>query len=327
MTEFVLETQGLTRYYGDKLAVDHIDLKIPRGCICGFVGRNGSGKTTAIKLMLGFLKPTAGSSRLLGCDSQNLTPAIRRRIGYVAEGHRLIRWMTIAEIAKFQSAFFHEQLASAKQDETGLATAKQSEAGWDSKFFWDMIDYFGLSKKQKIKHLSNGQRAQVSLALTLAPNPELLIMDDPTLGLDAAIRRQFLEGMIELIMRQGRTILFSSHILGDIERVADKIVVIDKGVVRADCSLEQFRTAVKKVKFVFNQSPPETIDIEGLLGSRRSDKELEIILVGTSDEKITEWAKSSGAADYQTINMNLEDQFIEYTAPAGRNKPFTWEAK
>jgi ABC-2 type transport system ATP-binding protein len=307
MTEFVLETQGLTKYYGDKLAVDHIDLKIPRGCICGFVGRNGSGKTTAIKLMLGFLKPTAGSSLLLGCDSQNLTPAIRQRIGYVAEGHRLIRWMTIAEIAKFQSAFFHEQ--------------------WDSKFFWDMIEYFGLSKKQKIKHLSNGQRAQVSLALTLAPNPELLIMDDPTLGLDAAIRRQFLEGIIELIMRQGRTILFSSHILGDIERVADKIVVIDKGVIRADCSLEQFRMAVKKVRFVFNQSSPETVDIDGLLVSKRSDKELEIILVGTTDEKIAEWAKSSGATDYQAINMNLEDQFIEYTAPASRNKPFAWEAK
>ena len=317
MTEFVLETQGLTKYYGDKLALDHIDLKIPRGCICGFVGRNGSGKTTAIKLMLGFLKPTTGSSRLLDCDSQNLTPAIRQRIGYVAEGHRLIRWMTIAEIAKFQNAFFHEQPAS----------AKQGEAGWDSKFFWDMIDYFGLPKKQKIKHLSNGQRAQVSLALTLAPNPELLIMDDPTLGLDAAIRRQFLEGIIELIMRQGRTILFSSHILGDIERVADKIVVIDKGVIRADCSLEQFRTAVKKVRFVFSQAPPETVDIEGLLGSRRSDKELEMILVGTADEKIAEWAKSSGAADYQAINMNLEDQFIEYTAPAGGNKPFVWEAK
>jgi ABC-2 type transport system ATP-binding protein len=307
MTEFVLETQGLTKFYGDKLAVDHIDLKIPRGCICGFVGRNGSGKTTAIKLMLGFLKPTVGSSRLLGCDSQDLTPAIRQRIGYVAEGHRLIRWMTIAEIAKFQSAFFSQQ--------------------WDSKFFWDMIEYFGLSKKQKIKHLSNGQRAQVSLALTLAPNPELLIMDDPTLGLDAAIRRQFLEGIIELIMRQGRTILFSSHILGDIERVADKIVVIDKGVIRADCSLEQFRTAVKKVRVVFNQSLPETIDIEGLLHFRRSDKELEMILVGTADEKIAEWAKSSGAADYQAINMNLEDQFIEYTAHAGRNKPFVWEAK
>lgn len=213
MTETVLQTQGLTKYYGSTLALDHLDLKIPQGCICGFVGRNGAGKTTAIKLMLGLLKPTAGSSRLLGCDSQELEPAIRQRIGYVTEGHRLFRWMSISELQKFQRAFFPKQ--------------------WDDKFFADMIEYFDLPKKRKIKHLSNGERAQVSLALALAPNPELLIMDDPTLGLDAAIRRQFLEGMIELIMRQGRTVLFSSHILGDVERVSDRIVVIDKGVLRA----------------------------------------------------------------------------------------------
>lgn len=307
MNDYVIETKGLTKFYGSKLALDHIDLKIPRGSICGFVGRNGSGKTTAIKLMLGFLNPTCGSSTLLGCDSQNLTPSVRQRIGYAAEGHRLIRWMTIAEIARFHSAFFANQ--------------------WDNKFFWEMIEYFELSKKQKIKHLSNGQRAQVSLALTLAPNPELLIMDDPTLGLDAAIRHQFLEGMIELIMRQGRTILFSSHILGDIERVADKIVVIDKGVIRADCSLEQFRSAVKKVRFTFSQSPPEKIDIDGLLNHRRNNNDLELVLVNTPDERIEQWAKSSAAIDYQSLNINLEEQFIEYTARAGRTKLFTWEAR
>lgn len=315
MTDTVLETQGLTKYYGSTLALDNMTVKIPRGCICGFVGRNGSGKTTAIKLLLGFLNPTAGSSKLLGCDSQQLTPQIRQRIGYVSEGHRLIRWMTIAEIAKFQSAFFPGQLAS----------AKRSEAGWDGKFFREMIEYFELSKKQKIKHLSTGQRAQVSLALALAPNPELLVMDDPTLGLDAAIRRQFLEGMIRLIMQQGRTILFSSHILGDVERVADRLLVIDKGVIKSDCSLEQFRSAVKKVRFIFSQPPPTSVNIEGLLRSKAGEKELELVLVGTADEKIADWATSAGAKDYQPVNMNLEDQFIEYTATAGQKKPFSWE--
>ncbi len=307
MNEIVLETQGLTKYYGGTLAVDHIDLKIPRGCICGFVGRNGAGKTTAIKLMLGLLNPTAGSSRLLGCDSSALTPAIRQRIGYVTEGHRLFRWMTIAGLEKFQRAFFPKQ--------------------WDDKFFADMIEYLNLPKKKKIKHLSNGQRAQVSLALALAPNPELLIMDDPTLGLDAAIRRQFLEGMIELIMRQGRTVLFSSHILGDVERVSDRIVVIDKGVLRANCSLEQFQKAIKKVIVSFADSAPDEVNIDGLLHCKRSEKGLELTLIGTDDEKISEWAKSAGAGNYNIVKMNLEDQFIEFTAPANHRRLFQWEER
>jgi ABC-2 type transport system ATP-binding protein len=150
-------------------------------------------------------------------------------------------------------------------------------------------------------------------------------MDDPTLGLDAAIRRQFLEGMIELIMRQGRTVLFSSHILGDVERVADRIVVIDRGVLKANCTLEQFREAVKKVIFSFKDSMPTEVDIDGLLHCRRSEKELEVTLVGTDEEKIVKWAKSAGAAQYNILQMNLEDQFIEFTAPPGRRRLFQWE--
>lgn len=305
MNEIVLETQGLTKYYGSTLAVDHLDLKVPRGCICGFLGRNGAGKTTAIKLMLGFLAPTAGSSKLLGCDSAALTPEIRQRIGYVTEGHRLFGWMSIAELERFQRAFFPGQ--------------------WDKTLFADMIEYFELSRKKKIKHLSNGQRAQVSLSLALAPKPDLLVMDDPTLGLDAAIRRQFLEGMIELIMRQGRTVLFSSHILGDVERVADRIAVIDKGWLRANCSLEEFRTAVKKVIFSFADSVPTEVEIDGVLHCRRSEKQLELTLVGTEEAQIAEWAKSAGAEEYHSAKMNLEDQFIEFTAPANRKKLFQWE--
>ena len=303
MAEIVLETKGLTKYYGAKPALDHLDLRVPRGCICGFLGRNGAGKTTAIKLMLGLLTPTTGSASLLGCDSTALTPAIRQRIGYVTEGHRLFLWMTIGRLEEFQRAFFPKQ--------------------WDSRLFAEMIDYFELSKKQKIKHLSNGQRAQVSLAL--APNPELLVMDDPTLGLDAAIRRQFLEGMIELIMRQGRTVLFSSHILADVERVADRIVVIDKGVLRADCPLEQFRASVCKVVVHFENSAPADVELPGLLHFRRSERQLELTLVGVGDAEVADWAARAGAQRFDFVEMNLEDQFIEFTAPPHRRPLFQWE--
>ena len=305
MTDIVIETKGLTKYFSQRCALDNLDLQIPRGCICGFVGRNGAGKTTAIKLMLGFLEPTSGDSKVLGCDSMSLTPEIRQRIGYVTEGHRLFKWMTINELENFQKPFFEDK--------------------WDKKIFSDMIEYFELSRKQKIKHLSNGQRAQVSLALALAPHPELLIMDDPTLGLDPAIRRQFLEGMIRLIMQQGRTVLFSSHILSDVERVSSQIVVLDKGRLRAHCSIDKFRESVLKARFSFTSGIPENIDIEGLLNYRILANELELILVKTTEQKISEWAKNIKAESFEIIQMNLEDQFIEFTEPKKRKKLFQWE--
>ena len=305
MSDIILETRGLTKYFSNKVALENFDLKIPRGCICGFVGRNGAGKTTAIKLILGMLKPTAGSSAILDCDSMLLTPEIRQKVGYVTEGHRLFRRMTIAQLEGFQKPFFDKQ--------------------WDDKFFTEMIGYFELSKKQMIKNLSNGQRAQVSLALALAPHPELLIMDDPTLGLDPAIRRQFLQGMIRLIMQQGRTVLFSSHILSDVERVSSQIVVIDKGRLRANCSIDRFRESIKKVKLSFSNKVPTDINIEGLLNCRIIDNELELILIDTSQEKISRWAASAGAENFEMIPMNLEDQFIEFTEPRKKEKLFPWE--
>jgi ABC-2 type transport system ATP-binding protein len=255
--------------------------------------------------MLGLLRPTNGECSVLGCDSQFLTPQIRQRIGYVTEGHRLYKWMKIGELEKFQRAFFPGQ--------------------WDGKLFNDMIEYFELSKKQKVKNLSNGQRAQVSLALTLAPNPELLIMDDPTLGLDVAIRRQFLEGVIHLLTRQGRTILFSSHILADVERVADRIVVIDKGMLKADCTMEQFRSAIQKFVITFAQQIPDDVNIEGTICCRSDGNLLEITVVNTAEQVVQDWAKQAGATDCKLVQMTLEDQFIEFTAPAKKGKLFDWE--
>ena len=306
MDDIIIETRQLSKYYGKTLALDHLNLRVRRGCIYGFLGRNGSGKTTAIKLMLGLLRPTTGSASVLGCDCQSLTPEIRGRIGYVTEGHRLYRWMRIGALEKFQRAFFPDR--------------------WNCQLFDEMLDYFDLSKKTKIKSLSNGQRAQVSLALTMAPDPDVMIMDDPTLGLDVVIRRQFLEGMIHLIQKKGKTILFSSHILGDVERVAERIAVIEKGVLRADCTLNEFREDIRKVHFVFEGGVPETIEVPGLLNKRQNKNHLELTLIRTTDAEIEEAVAKSGAKEYKIIEMNMEDQFIEFTAREKTKHLFQWEA-
>jgi ABC-2 type transport system ATP-binding protein len=305
MSDYAIETQGLTRYFGRNAAVNHLDLKISKGSIYGFLGRNGAGKSTAIKMLMGLLEPTAGTCSILGCDSGRLSPGLKSRIGYITEGHRIDPWMTIKGLEKFQMAFYPDR--------------------WDSKLFGEMLEYFELPAGRKIKHLSNGQRAQVSLALTLAPDPEVLIMDDPTLGLDVLIRRQFLEGMIQLIQRKGRTIIFSSHILSDVERVADRIAVLDNGVLRADCSLDQFRSHVRKLRFYYSGPIPAEVSIPGLLYSKNDGSIVETVLIGTTDEQIEQFKCETKADSFTELALSLEDQFIEFTQPQKRRRLFSWE--
>jgi ABC-2 type transport system ATP-binding protein len=307
MNEVVLQTRDLTKYYGRHLALDHLNLSVPKGIVYGLLGRNGSGKTTAIKLLLGFLNPTSGSSEVLGCDSDRLTPDVRGRVGYVCEGHPLYRWMSIGTLESFQKAFYPDV--------------------WDKRLFDEMLDYFGLIRKQRIRSLSNGQRAQVSLALAMATSPDLLIMDDPTLGLDVVIRRQFLQGMIHLIQQKGKTVLFSSHILSDVERVVDRVAVIDKGVLRADCTLDEFRSGIRRVRVERTAPLPVGFDLPGTLHCRQDDSITEWIVVGATDEQLERTFAQAPFKGFSCVPMNMEDQFIEFTTPAGKRRLFEWEEK
>jgi ABC-2 type transport system ATP-binding protein len=297
--------EGLTKCYGGTVAVDNCSFAIEPGTVCGFLGRNGAGKTTTIKLLVGLLWPTRGRATVLGCDCTELTPEVRSRVGYVTEGHRLPRWMRIGQLERFQRSFYPQ--------------------AWDERLFAEMLDHFELSRKQAVRQLSNGQRAQVSLALTLATTPEVLIMDDPTLGLDPAVRRQFLEGIVHLIMREGRTVLFSSHILSDVERVADRLLVMVDGRLRADCSLETFRATVVKRRLHFAGGLPAEPP-PGVLSYRPGEALLDAALLAQDEEALAAWATQHGATDGQRLPLTMEDQFIEFTERPGlRRRLFRWE--
>ena len=220
MNEIVIQAEGLTRYFGRKKAVDSLSLSIRRGSVYGFLGRNGSGKTTTIRMLLGMLHSTRGRSALLGCDSENLTPEIKARVGYLSEGHPLFTGCGSASTPEFLRNYY---------------------PNWDRPWFDAALARFRLDPKRRIGTLSRGERAQVALALCLAPQPELLILDDPAMGLDPVVRRDFLESIVEMIQQEGRTIFFSSHNLADVERVADRIGIIEEGVLRADCGLDTFK--------------------------------------------------------------------------------------
>lgn len=300
----VIETCGLTRYFGQRCVVDSLDLSVPRGCIFGFLGRNGAGKSTTIRMLLGLLAPTRGSASVLGFDSRALPPAIRARIGYLAEGHHVYGWMSVAECGRFQSAFYPR---------------------WNDRVFKSVLSHFGLKEDARAGDLSRGERAGLCLALTLAPEPELLILDDPALGLDPVARRGLLQSMIYLTRKADQTVFFSSHLLSDVERVADRIAVLDGSLLRADCTLETFRSRVRQFVLTFPGTPPPLPPLPGLLQTFRSGREVTLTLAACDDGTERRLA-ALGADRVESVPLGLEDAFVSYLSDRGERSYFLEDA-
>lgn len=294
-----ITTNGLTKYYGNRPVVNSLNLDIPTGSVYGLLGRNGAGKSTAIKMLMGMVHPDFGEATLLGHSVATMPAEVRQRIAYIAEGHPLYNWMTIQQAINFAAPFYPR---------------------WNAQLLDQILDHFELSRGAKLRRLSNGQRAQVSLALAVAPEPELLILDDPTIGLDTVVRRDFLESLIQIIQRKGRTILFSSHILGDVERVADRVGVMVGGVLRVDCPTDHFRESVKRVILEFRGMPPDWPGGGGVVSWRHVGPNLELVTVGFDAEQ-RELAESLEPVAIDVLDLNLEDAFIEYTRGPKRSLP------
>lgn len=303
MSDFVIETRGLTRYYGRRRVVAPLDLAVPRGSIFGFLGRNGAGKSTTIRMLLGLVEPTRGSAMLLGHDSANLPPDVRARVGYLAEGHHVYEWMSVRECGQWQSRFYPR---------------------WNEGLYQGVLEHFRLKPNTLAKNLSRGERAGLCLALTLAPEPELLILDDPALGLDPVARRSLLQSMLYVTRGADRTIFFSSHLLSDVERVADHIAVLDGGVLRASCTVDTFRDRVRQVVLHFAGVAPTLPPIPGLLHSFRTRDEL-VLTLANPDAETDRALRSLGASRIETVPMGLEEAFIDYLGERGEKSFFLEE--
>lgn len=295
MNDTVIQTRDLTRYFGAKPAVESLDLDVPRGSVFAFLGRNGSGKTTTIRMLLGLMQPTRGTGTILGYDIRSIPVEARQRIGYLTEEHQLYGWMNVRECGEFQSRFYPR---------------------WNEKIFRGVIGHFHLRMSARVKDLSRGERAGLCLALTLAPEPELLILDDPTLGLDPVACRSLVESMIYLTRRSDRTIFFSSHQLADVERVADYIAILDHSVLRACCPLETFRKSVQQVILRFPGTPPPLPQIPGLLQAHRAEGELRLTCIhyNGATERVL---RTLAPAQMETVPISLEDAFISYLGERG----------
>jgi ABC-2 type transport system ATP-binding protein len=218
--ENVISIAGLTRRFGSKTALASVSLAVPRGSVYGLVGANGAGKTTLIKHVLGTLRAESGTVRVFGLDPVADPVGVLSRIGYLSEDPDLPDWMRVDELLRYTRAFY---------------------PGWDAAYAEDLRNTFGLDPGAAIKTLSKGQRARAGLVTALAYRPELLVLDEPSSGLDPVVRRDILEAIIRTIADEGRTVLFSSHLLDEVERVADHVTMIDHGTVAMSAPLSQIR--------------------------------------------------------------------------------------
>ena len=213
-----LETQGLGRRYGSQWALQDCTLEIPRGSVTALVGPNGAGKTTLLRLAVGLTRPSAGSVRVLGLDPQADAAEALPRVGFLAQEHPLYAGFTVEEM---------------------LRVGRELNPGWDEEAARVRVAGIGLPLRKKVRSLSGGQRAQVALTLALAKRPELLLLDEPVASLDPLARREFMQSVLEAVAERELTVVLSSHILADLERVCDRLVILARGRTQLVGSIEE----------------------------------------------------------------------------------------
>ncbi len=295
MAELAIETTGLTRRFGRLVAVDEVDLQVPAGTVYGYLGRNGAGKTTTIQMLMGLIEPTAGAMSVLGYNPLRQGVAMKQVVSYVPERVQMYDWMKVSEMMWF-GANIHPH--------------------WDPKLADDLLERFELPRDRRIGQLSRGMQGKVALTLALASQPKLLILDDPTSGLDALVRREFIESIVGVLQEAGTTVFFSSHIIDDVERVADWIGILDEGRLIIQSPLEELKSSVKRVVVTLPDEAGE-LDVPGLLQQEGEGRRQAYIIADFAPEKL-EPLRVAGASNLEVQDCSLEDIFVAYvrTRPA-----------
>ncbi|MEM9828060.1 MAG: ABC transporter ATP-binding protein [Planctomycetota bacterium] len=299
----IVSIRGLHKRYGRKLALSDVSLEIPRSCVFALLGENGAGKTTLIRMLTGFEKPDRGDVDVLGFHPIKQSDSLRQRIGYVSDKPALYDWMTVDEVGFFAASFYDEDFFP--------------------RFAAACLD-FKLVGNAKIRSLSKGQYAKVALALSLAHDPDLLIMDEPTSGLDPLVRRQFLESMVDRAAG-GRTVLLSSHHIDEVARVADFVGILHAGSLRTIVDMQDMKDRYKiitvRVDHADAAAPiPQTViagadsevsPSEGeMLGQDIDGRETRYLVRDFGDEAIAGMRDAEGVQEIEVHPATLEDIFI-----------------
>jgi ABC-2 type transport system ATP-binding protein len=252
----VVTTSHLTRRFGSKAALDDVSLNVPRGSVFGLVGENGAGKSTLIKHILGLWRAQSGEVRVFGLDPVSEPVTVLGRIGYLSEQPELPEWMTVGEFIRYTRAFY---------------------PGWDPKYAEQLRQQFGLDLDKRVRVLSKGQRAKLGLLAAQAHRPDLLLLDEPSSGLDPIVRNDILAAVIRTVADEGRTVLFSSHLLEEIERVADYVAMLHQGRLVLCAPLDEIKMRYRRILLHFESPQIMAPSFSGALTIDGSGREWSIL--------------------------------------------------
>lgn len=288
----IIETTDLRRTYDGVEALRGMTLQVPSGTICGFLGRNGAGKTTTIKVLLGMARPTGGRATVFGlpADVPESALGIRRRIGFVSEEKDLYGYMTVGEMIRFTAAFFPR---------------------WRADLAERYLERFGLPRGRRVKALSRGMRTKLALLLALSHSAELLILDEPTSGLDPAATEELLQALVSHAAGEGTTIFFSSHQIAEVEQIADRVVIVDRGRAVVSGALDDLRDSFRRIQLVFDGDAPQpAFQAPGIERVRRQGRVLTVVASGGAD-RILDEARTLRPVSVEALPLTLKEIFLE----------------
>jgi len=284
----VISVAGLSCRFGSKLALDNVSLEVTAGQVVGLVGANGAGKTTLIKHLLGLLKPANGSVRVFGLDPVQDPPGVLSRIGFLSEDRDLPMWMRVEELLRYSRAFYPR---------------------WDPQYADTLLRQFQLDPAARIKHLSRGELAKTGLLLALAHRPELVMLDEPSSGLDPLVRREMLEAIVRTVAEEGRTVFFSSHLLDEIERVSDRIAVMKGGRIVLAGELNELLDSHHRLTLRFPKPLSDPPQLSGALSITGSGLEWTVLCNGAVQELLGA-AQKLGAEVVAQECASLDEIFL-----------------
>jgi ABC-2 type transport system ATP-binding protein len=291
---FVIDTADLRKQYGAVEALRGLTLRVPAGSIYGFLGRNGAGKTTTIKVLLGMARATSGSARLFGAAAgTEQAVESRRRIGFVSDEKDLYDYMTAGQMIRFTAAFFPRWRADLEQR---------------------YLRAFELPVDRKIKALSRGTRTKLALLLALCRGAELLILDEPTSGLDPAMTEEVLQALVAHVASEEMTVFFSSHQIDEIDQIADRVAIIDRGRVAVAGELDDLRERYRRVQLVFEHDAPEATFCAPGAGRVRRQGRVLTVLASEGAGAVVQEARALNPISLDVLPMTLKEIFLETVA-------------